>query len=523
MGSWGSELWDQSDSLFREVARSTKELDTWYGTFFKERSKVEADYAKSLRKLIKNFSPKDKTKSQEDETSQQKGFRLLLAELGYQAGQHELLAETFGPETAASLELHIKQVKGRTKQIRRETEQAEQELRHSYKLLEKARARYGEAHGELEAARGARQQQELSRSELDRNIANTARRTRAVDDAKAQYAHQLLVTNAAQAEHHTSLLPGLLDRLEGVAQDNTRHWVGLVAAATARETALAPIIAGCRQEMQAVVGRVCPEQDTAAVIDRLKTGHLPPPDFQFEDLQSGGGTGGGGDKRGSLVRHARPAQNYWQQARELERRQAAQQAEIARGQKEIKSLQLMVQTYRLNPQYGDCTRFEGELEAVQLRVEHQQAELLGLQSQLAAVRTQLQLLRSGQQGSDSSSVVGGSPVQSSSGSEAELSVGSGGKLTAGGAENTSDFDDDDFDDSSASSRSCGEDRRAVALYPFHSDSPDTLALQPGQHFVILEEDVEGWTKVRRLDNNLAGDKDVGFVPSSFINVFYSEV
>ena len=76
MGSWGSELWDQSDSLFREVARSTKELDTWYGTFFKERSKVEADYAKSLRKLIKNFSPKDKTKSQEDETSQQKGFRL---------------------------------------------------------------------------------------------------------------------------------------------------------------------------------------------------------------------------------------------------------------------------------------------------------------------------------------------------------------------------------------------------------------------------------------------------------------
>ena len=86
-----------------------------------------------------------------------------------------------------------------------------------------------------------------------------------------------------------------------------------------------------------------------------------------------------------------------------------------------------------------------------------------------------------------------------------------------------DFDDDDFDDSSASSRSCGEERRAVALYPFHSDSPDTLALQPGQHFVILEEDVEGWTKVRRLDNNLAGDKDVGFVPSSFINVFYSEV
>ena len=60
-------------------------------------------------------------------------------------------------------------------------------------------------------------------------------------------------------------MPG---RLEGVAQDNTRHWVGLVAASTAKETALAPIIAGCRQEMQAVVSRVCPEQDTAAVIDR---------------------------------------------------------------------------------------------------------------------------------------------------------------------------------------------------------------------------------------------------------------
>lgn len=73
--SWGDELWDRYDNVVSQVTQSTRELDTWYGNFFKERSKIENEYARSLRKLIKAYTPKDKKKNREDESTQTGGFR----------------------------------------------------------------------------------------------------------------------------------------------------------------------------------------------------------------------------------------------------------------------------------------------------------------------------------------------------------------------------------------------------------------------------------------------------------------
>ena len=73
--NWGDELWDRYDSVVSQVSQSTRELDSWYGNFFKERSKIENEYARSLRKLIKTYSPKEKKKNREDESTQTSGFR----------------------------------------------------------------------------------------------------------------------------------------------------------------------------------------------------------------------------------------------------------------------------------------------------------------------------------------------------------------------------------------------------------------------------------------------------------------
>ena len=71
---WGSELWDKYDSVLREVSGGCKELETWYGGYLKERSKVEAEYAKALRKIVKNFTVKEKNRG-DDESTQARGFR----------------------------------------------------------------------------------------------------------------------------------------------------------------------------------------------------------------------------------------------------------------------------------------------------------------------------------------------------------------------------------------------------------------------------------------------------------------
>ena len=61
----------------------------------------------------------------------------------------------------------------------------------------------------------------------------------------------------------------------------------------------------------------------------------------------------------------------------------------------MKSLQLMIQTYRENPKFGDVKNFEEELEDSVLRVQQLQASLHSLRSQLEEVQVALDNLKLG--------------------------------------------------------------------------------------------------------------------------------
>ena len=68
------ELWDRYEGVVREVAGAGRELETWYGAFLRDRARVEAEYARGLRKLAKSYTVKEKNRGQE-ESSQARGFR----------------------------------------------------------------------------------------------------------------------------------------------------------------------------------------------------------------------------------------------------------------------------------------------------------------------------------------------------------------------------------------------------------------------------------------------------------------
>ena len=64
----------------------------------KKRGRVEKEYATNIRKLATKYGHKtgDKKKETEEETSYNKSFRMIIKEMGFQAGQHDVLAESFG-------------------------------------------------------------------------------------------------------------------------------------------------------------------------------------------------------------------------------------------------------------------------------------------------------------------------------------------------------------------------------------------------------------------------------------------
>ena len=73
--SWGEELWDRFDDVVNVVNHGTRELESFYKHFLKERSKIEKEYAHELRKLIKKYSAKANKNNGDDESTQNKGFR----------------------------------------------------------------------------------------------------------------------------------------------------------------------------------------------------------------------------------------------------------------------------------------------------------------------------------------------------------------------------------------------------------------------------------------------------------------
>ncbi len=57
--SWGSELWDKYPELTHHVQNGIDFLENSVASFIRERGKVEAEYAKSLRALVKRYAPKE--------------------------------------------------------------------------------------------------------------------------------------------------------------------------------------------------------------------------------------------------------------------------------------------------------------------------------------------------------------------------------------------------------------------------------------------------------------------------------
>ena len=56
--SWGTELWDKYSELTHHAASGIDFLEGHVAAFIKERGQIEAEYAKSLRKLVRRFTPK---------------------------------------------------------------------------------------------------------------------------------------------------------------------------------------------------------------------------------------------------------------------------------------------------------------------------------------------------------------------------------------------------------------------------------------------------------------------------------
>ena len=197
------ELWDKFKEACNVVSESTDELDSFYKNFLKERSKIESNYSKQLKKLVKSYQPKTPKKNRNDEESTRTAaFREILQQLNFQANQHELISETIEKECIKQIQQKAKENRSNLTEYKKEAKILETTLDKSYKALDEAKVKYQKSHNEKEHAKAQYDRADADGSYSRNDVMNFQQmhvmKVRENDDSKSNYANQLVKTNKMQ-------------------------------------------------------------------------------------------------------------------------------------------------------------------------------------------------------------------------------------------------------------------------------------------------------------------------------------
>ncbi|XP_047736513.1 formin-binding protein 1-like isoform X3 [Hyalella azteca] len=287
---------DQWDSVSSHSQKGIDFLET-YGRFVKERSTIEADYAKSLRKLVKTFLPKKKEDS--EKFTVLVAFRDSIKETGDMAGQHELIAEDLNQHIVSRVHDLIKELKEERKKNLAEGARLQQQLSTSHQQLEKAKKNYEKAFREAEKAQDNYQRADadlnLSRAEVEKTKMSLSIKSQNSEDHKNEYANQLQKTNALQNEHYNSLLPGVMQNFQELDMKRIKDFKNLLIQSTQIERRVYPILEKCLDGIVKAAESIDEGADSEAVIEKYKSGFEPPGDVPFDDLSANRQNGSDGD------------------------------------------------------------------------------------------------------------------------------------------------------------------------------------------------------------------------------------
>ncbi|XP_055528296.1 formin-binding protein 1-like isoform X4 [Wyeomyia smithii] len=284
---WGTELWDQYDNLATHTQKGIDFLER-YGSFIRDRSAIEIEYAGKLRRLVKNYQPKKSKEDEENEFSSFQAFKCVLKEVADLAGQREVVAENLQLQVLQGISLLAKNLRDERKKSLNEGALLTQNLNSQIASLDRAKRNYEKAFREAEKSIDSYQKADadfnLSRAEVEKQRNNMNIRCNQSEDAKNEYANQLQKTNKLQQTHYETSLPEVFNRLQELDEKRTRGLKEFIKGAADVESAVAPIIARCLEGMVKAADSINEKEDSLKVIEKYQSGFQPPGDLPFEDL-----------------------------------------------------------------------------------------------------------------------------------------------------------------------------------------------------------------------------------------------
>ncbi|XP_053709395.1 formin-binding protein 1 homolog isoform X20 [Synchiropus splendidus] len=559
---------DQFDNLEKHTQWGIEFVEK-YAKFVKERSEIEASYAKQIRNLSKKYQPKKN--SREEEESKYtfcRAFLTTLNEMNDYAGQHEVIAENLTSQIIIELSRYLQELKAERKSHFHDGRKAQQHIESSWKQLESSKRRF-----ERDCKEADRAQQYFEKMDADINVTKAdvekrsslkARqqahmRQQMATDSKNEYSSYLQKFNQEQNEHYYTVIPNIFQKLQDMEEKRIER-IGVCMKTFADvDRQVLPIVGKCLDGMTNAAESIEPKTDSQQVVESYKSGFEPPGDVEFEDYGQAmkrspsdtsltnsrevkerpagkskgklwpfiknknklslklccmlldGGRGSGPED----FSHLPPEQRR----KKLQGKLDDLNKDIQKEMDQRDALAKMKDVYVKNPQMGDPASVDPRLSEIAQNIEKLQLEVQKFEGWLAEVEERMPSKSDSNRKSaiyetQNSTTVNNNCAQDRESSpdgsyteeqNSETQV----KATINPTSSTPEFDDE-FDDE----ETLPTIGTCKALYPFDGQNEGTISVAEGELLYVIEEDKgDGWTRVRR------NEEEEGYVPTSYIEVF----
>ncbi|XP_078685254.1 formin-binding protein 1-like isoform X2 [Branchiostoma floridae x Branchiostoma belcheri] len=386
--SWGKELWDQYHRIQKQTQDGIEFCER-YCQFVRDRCKIELEYAKQLRSLVKKYQPKKKDED-DYKYSSYKAFASTLNEVNDIAGQHEVIAENLLSNVVKEIASLVTQIKAEKKKHVGEGNSLENKFESALKDLEKAKKNYEKHFREAERAQGQYEKLDndnnVTKADVEKARLTAQQKTQTSDQCKSEYAAQLQQTNKYQSDHYSTYMPAVFQQLQEMDEQRITRMGEVMAKFAETQRQVMPIIGRCLDGITNAANSVNPQQDSQLVISRYKSGYVPPGDYPFDDLSANGGNlpkvpsqesiRPGTERKKTKTRDMLKGLFVTSKAKPSdlesmppEQRKKHIQKEIEKLEKEVKkktderdAMTRMRELYTQNPQLGDASSIQAQLE-----------------------------------------------------------------------------------------------------------------------------------------------------------------
>nr|XP_033780596.1 cdc42-interacting protein 4 isoform X2 [Geotrypetes seraphini] len=540
---WGSELWDQFETIERHTQWGLELVDK-YVKFVKDRTEIEQCYAKQLRNLVKKYLPKRNTRDDpEFKYSQYQAFQQLVKELGDFAGQREVVAETLMLTVCMELVKYSQDIKQERKTHLQEGRRAQQHLETSLKQLESSKRKFERDCREAERAHltAERLDQDINATKADVEKAKQQSQLRSdmAEESKNDYASCLQKFNQDQNQFYYSQMPETFRNLQEMDERRTVKLKEGFSLFSSAEQQVVPIVRKCLEGMKVAADSVNEKHDSQMLIEMHKSGFERPGDVEFEDFSqpmnrtssdsSLGTLKGALDPRGdsrllgkskakrwpfmkktkSLITedfsHLPPEQRRKKLQQTIEERKRDLQKEIDQRD----ALNKMKDVYQKSPQMGNPNSLEPKISETLGNIEKLHLEIQKYETWLSTVESRMNnrgdsmVRNSGH--SDPTSTLNDSVCSLEKDSpETPRSDDSQDPLNQ---PIYTEFDEDFEEEAGSPIGQC------TALYSFEGSGDGTIAINEGEELSLMEEDKgDGWTRVQKNKGT------EGYVPTSYVQI-----